>query len=59
MAPDRPKKRNVRSYTVAALLGLFVVAIVLALASRVLPGGLSRLAQRALRGGDDGNPRLG
>jgi hypothetical protein len=46
----RPDRRKVRSYTVAALLGLFVVAAVLALATRLLPGGLSRLAQRTLRG---------
>lgn len=48
-----------RSYTVAALLGLFVVAAILALASRLLPGGLSRLAQRALRGDDRVGPRIG
>jgi hypothetical protein len=42
-----------RTYTVAALLGLFVVAAVLAIASRLLPGDLARVAQRALRGGHD------
>jgi hypothetical protein len=41
-----------RGYTVAALLGLFVVAAVLALATRLLPGGLSRLLKRAVRGAD-------
>jgi hypothetical protein len=41
-----------RGYTVAALLGLFVVAAVLALATRLLPGGLSRLLKRAGRGAD-------
>jgi hypothetical protein len=46
-----PARRKMRSYTLAALLGLFVVAALLALATRLLPGGLSRLAQRALRGG--------
>jgi hypothetical protein len=41
-----------RSYTVAALLSVFVMAGIVALASRLLPGGLSRLAQRRLRGSD-------
>jgi len=47
-----PARRKMRSYTLAALLGLFVVAALVALASRLLPGGVSRLAQRALRGDD-------
>ncbi len=50
MDEAQPNRRKMRSYTVAALLGLFVVAGIAALASRLLPGGLSRLAQRALRG---------
>jgi len=41
-----------RTYTVTALLGLFVVAAVLALVSHFLPGRLSGLAQRALRRND-------
>jgi hypothetical protein len=45
-----------RTYTVVALLGLFVVAAVVAIASRLLPGGLARVAQRALRGGHDKGP---
>jgi hypothetical protein len=59
MDKARPDRRKVRSYTVAALLGLFVVAVVLALATRLLPGGLSRLAQRMLRGGERGDERGG
>lgn len=56
--PDpRPDRRKIRSYTVVALLGLFVGAAVLALASRLLPGGPSRLVQRLLRRGDRDNPR--
>jgi hypothetical protein len=55
-APDR---RTTRSYTVAALLGIFVVAALLALASRLLPGGLSRLARRALSSGDRKASRRG
>jgi hypothetical protein len=49
MDETRPERRKMRSYTVAALLGIFVVAALLALASRLLPGSLSRLAARALR----------
>lgn len=52
MAKTRPDRRRMRGYTVAALLGLFVVAAVLALATRLLPGGLSRLLKRAVRGAD-------
>jgi hypothetical protein len=55
MEKARPDRRKTRSYTVAALLGLFVVAAILALASRLLPGGPSRLAQRLLRRGDPGD----
>ena len=46
VSPDRGKTRN---YTVTALLGLFVVAAVLALAGRLLPGGLSRMIGRLRR----------
>lgn len=57
MGTDRPD-RKAHSYTVAALMGLFVAAILLALASRLLPGGLSRIARRALRrGGDEDLPQ--
>ena len=55
----RPDRRKMRSYTVAALLGLFVMAAVLALATRLLPGGLSKLAQRMLRGDRNGDERGG
>ena len=54
MDKAQPSRRSARSYTLVALLGLFVVAVVLALATRLLPGGLSRLAQRMLRGDDGG-----
>lgn len=53
MDSDRPKRRGMRSYTVAALLGLFVMAAVVALASRLLPGGASGVARRLLRGKRD------
>ncbi len=52
MDNPRPDQRRMRSYTVAALLSVFVMAGIVALASRLLPGGLSRLAQRRLRGSD-------
>jgi hypothetical protein len=38
------------TYTVGALLALFVVAAVVALASRLLPGGLSGVVARKFRG---------
>ena len=56
MDENRPDRRRVGSLTLTALLGLFVVAILLALASRLLPGRLSRLARRALRSGEDAKP---
>jgi hypothetical protein len=58
MDENRPDRRKVGSWTLTALLGLFVVAILLALASRLLPGRLSGLARRALRGGEDAKPPL-
>jgi hypothetical protein len=53
MDETRPQRRKMRGYTVAALLGIFIVAAVLALASRLLPGSLSRIAGRALRRNGD------
>ncbi|MGA3031009.1 MAG: hypothetical protein ABSE58_09830 [Candidatus Limnocylindrales bacterium] len=50
MESDGPKRRGMRSYTVAALLGLFVMAAVVALVSRLLPGSASGVARRLLRG---------
>ena len=45
---EKQDRRGVRTYTVAALLGLFVAAVVFAIVGRMLPGGLSRLVKRAL-----------
>jgi len=45
-----------RTYTLGALLALFIVAAVLALASRLLPGGMSRAAQTLLRRGEPPAP---
>jgi hypothetical protein len=41
MAETRPRTRKVRTYTVAALLGIFIVAAVIAVAGRLLPGRVS------------------
>jgi hypothetical protein len=52
---DRPRNaRKMRTYTVAALLGLFIVAALVALGARLLPRGLSRLVSRVRRDGTDG-----
>jgi hypothetical protein len=51
MAEIEPQKGRMRSFTVAALLGVFVAAVVLAVVSRLLPGRLSRLVKLP-RGGD-------
>ncbi len=54
MKEARSTGRKTRGYTVAALLGLFVVAALVAIAARLVPGGRSRLVRRLLRRGDDG-----
>jgi hypothetical protein len=43
-----------RTWTITALLGLFVVAVVVALAARLVPGGRSRLVRRLSGRRDDG-----
>jgi hypothetical protein len=50
MDDKKPQKRGMRSYTVAALLGIFVVAVVLAVVGRFLPGRLSDRVKTALSG---------
>jgi hypothetical protein len=54
---EKQDRRGVRTYTVAALLGLFVAAVVFALISRILPGGISHLAKKAL--GQESNDESG
>jgi hypothetical protein len=55
----RPTNRKMRSYTLVALLGVFVGAAVLAIFTRALPGRLSRLMrppiapERGSKSGDD------
>ena len=46
-------RRKMHTYTVGALLALFVIAAVAALASRLLPGGLSGIVARKFRGSGD------
>jgi hypothetical protein len=50
MTEEGPRRRT-HTYTVAALLGIFVAAVVLAGISRLLPGRLSALARRMIGGG--------
>jgi hypothetical protein len=49
MTEEGPRRRP-HTYTVAALLGVFVAAVVLAGISRLLPGRLSKLARRLFGG---------
>jgi hypothetical protein len=56
---EAPKRRKARTYPIAALLALFVVAALVALASRLLPGGLARLARRRQGGSSAGGSRRG
>jgi hypothetical protein len=53
MNETQPGRRKTRSYTVAALLGVFVAAALVALAGRLLPHGLSHLARHRRDGQDD------
>jgi hypothetical protein len=46
--------RKTRALTMTALLGLFVGAVVVALAARLVPGGRSRVVRRLLGSGKDG-----
>ena len=52
---DKPKlaRPRMRTLTVGALLALFVGAAVVALVSRLLPGGLSGVVARKLRASGD------
>jgi hypothetical protein len=59
MQEPRPPRRKMRSYTLAALLAVFVGAAVVAVASRLLPRRPSRLfpartgARHRRKAGDD------
>jgi hypothetical protein len=54
MEEPRPSGRKMRSYTLAALLAVFVGAAVIAVASRLLPRRLSRLFQAQTGSGHGG-----
>ncbi len=47
------RRREMRSLTLTALLGVFVLAVIVALISHFLPGRLSRLVRRALQRVED------
>jgi hypothetical protein len=49
MQDPRPAGRKMRTYTLTALLAVFVGAAALAVVSRILPGRLSRLMRAPLR----------
>jgi hypothetical protein len=49
MEDTQTKRRGMRSYTVMALLGIFVAAAVLAIVNRMMPGRLSGLARSIKR----------
>jgi hypothetical protein len=53
MDDAQPRRHKTRSYTVAALLGLFVAAALVALAGRLLPGRLAGLAGHHWPGSKD------
>jgi hypothetical protein len=60
MEEPRPTNRKMRSYTLVALLGVFVGAAVLAIVTRALPGRLSRLMRAPIepeRGSESGDDR--
>ena len=50
---EQKRRSKTKSLTVAALLGIFVAAVVLAVVSRMLPGRLSGLARTVIRGAKD------
>ena len=54
MEEPKPAKRRMRSYTLVALLGVFVGAATLAIVSRALPGRLSRLMRAPIEPGPAG-----
>jgi hypothetical protein len=53
VSEEKPLRGRMHSYTLAALLGIFVVAVVLAVIGRLLPGRLSGLLRSLAGGGKD------
>jgi hypothetical protein len=54
MEKERPDKKKMHSYTVAALLGIFVGAVILAIVSRLVPGAVSRIVSGTVHRGSGG-----
>ena len=50
---ENKRRSKTRSFTVAALLGIFVAAVVLAVVSRMPPGRLAGLVRSSIAGGKD------
>ena len=50
---DQKRRGKTRSYTVAALLGIFIAAVVLAVISRMLPGRLAGLLRSSISRKDE------
>lgn len=53
MDDKQTTRRKAGTYTVAALLGLFVAAALVALARHLVPQGLGRLARHRQHGSED------
>jgi len=53
MDDKQPTRRKTGTYTVAALLGLFVAAALVALVGRLVPHGLARLARHRRHESED------
>ena len=53
MDDKQRNRRKTGTYTVAALLGLFVAAALVALARHLVPHGLARLARHRQNGSQD------
>lgn len=60
MEDGQTKRRGMHSYTVVALLGVFVAAVVLAIVNKMMPGRVSALARSIKRRdeSDDSSPEV-
>jgi hypothetical protein len=48
MSQQAPNRRNPRTYTLVGLLALFIITVFAVLLSKLLPGRVSRFAERVL-----------
>jgi hypothetical protein len=53
MDETKRKRSKTKTLTMTALLGLFVAAVVVALAARLVPGGRSQFVRKLLGRGDE------